>query len=257
MTNMPSSPNPDITAGGLPGVRPGSGAMFDRIARRYDLINRLMSGGLDILWRRRTVRSLALGGEPSKVLDLATGTADLALETARSENRTQVVGIDPSAEMLAVGRRKITAAGLDGRIELRTGSAESLPFDDDSVDGVTIAWGIRNVADRPAALREMARVTRPGGRVAILEATEARGLLGRPARFYVHHVVPRIGALLSGAAEYRYLQSSIEAFPPPEDFADMMRQNGLDIVEVVPMIAGVTHLFVGTPTVSENPGGVR
>ncbi|MEM1202197.1 MAG: bifunctional demethylmenaquinone methyltransferase/2-methoxy-6-polyprenyl-1,4-benzoquinol methylase UbiE [Acidobacteriota bacterium] len=241
--------------GGASGVRPGSGAMFDRIARRYDLINLLMTGGLDRLWRRRAVKALALGSE-SRVLDLATGTADVALAVAEHHGDAEVVGLDPSTEMLDIGRGKVTKAGADRRIRLEEGEAEALPYDDDSFDGVTISFGIRNVGDRDAGLREMARVTRPGGRVVILEGTEPRaGLLGWPSRFYMHHVIPRIGGWLSRQAEYRYLQSSIEAFPAPKDFARQMERCGLEVLEVRPMTFGVCCLFVARPAATADAGG--
>lgn len=239
----------DAASGSNPpgGLRPGSGAMFDRIAHRYDLVNDLMTFGLDRGWRRSTVRALRLG-PGARVLDLATGTGAMALEVIRQHADASVVGVDPSAGMLALGREKVKAAGWSERIDLRQGEAESLAFDDDSFDGVCMGYGIRNVADRAGALREIARVLRPGGRVAILEATEARrGLMAFGARVYVHHVMPRIGALLSGASEYRYLQSSIAAFPPPDEFADMMAENGLRALEVRPITFGANTLFVGAP----------
>lgn len=263
MTHTSTRPTSDL-AGAEPSVRPGSGAMFDRIADRYDLINRILTGGLDARWRRLAVDALDLApgaldtpgsARSTRVLDVATGTADLALEAARRLPGARITGLDPSEEMLAVGRRKVDAAKLGERIELVPGEAESLPFDDDTFDGTTIAWGIRNVADRPAALREMARVTKPGGRVAILEATEARGLLAVPARFYVRHVVPWIGTILSRQAEYRYLQRSIAAFPSPEDFARMMAANDLQPIDTISMISGVCHLFVATPGPATNVEG--
>lgn len=225
-------------------VRLGSGEMFDGIARRYDLVNRVLSLGVDQRWRRRTVEALALR-PGDRVLDLATGTADLALRIACAHPEVEVVGVDPSAGMLAVGARKVEAAGLATRVTLRRGDARALPFPDDSFDASTIAFGIRNVPDRALGLREMARVTRPGGRVAILELSEPRsGLLGPLARFHVHRVVPFLGALLSGAREYRYLRSSIEAFPPPAAFAETMREAGLDVARVTPLTFGVCCLYV-------------
>ncbi|HLU66954.1 MAG TPA: ubiquinone/menaquinone biosynthesis methyltransferase, partial [Kofleriaceae bacterium] len=209
-------------------VAPGSGAMFDRIARRYDLLNRVLSLGLDRAWRRRTAAALELGAAP-RVLDLATGTGDLALAILRRHPDATVVGIDPSAAMLAIARDKIARRGLARSVELQVGIAEQLPLADASVDAVTIAFGLRNVPDRERALREMARVTRPGGRVAVLELGEPRGrVLGPLARFHIHRVVPRLGALLSGAREYRYLERSIAAFPPPEEVAAMMVRAGLE-----------------------------
>lgn len=225
----------------------GSGAMFDRIAGRYDRLNRILSLGIDTFWRRRTVAALELPPQ-ARVLDLATGTADLALSVLRRHPGAQVVGIDPSAGMLEVGRRKVCAAGLAAAITLDQGDAQRLPFADASFDGVAIAFGIRNVPDRPKALAEMARVTRPGGRVAILECSEPRrGLLAPLARLYIHNLVPHIGALLSGAAEYGYLQRSIAAFPPPEAFAEMMAAAGLEVREIRPLTFGVCHLYVATP----------
>lgn len=226
-------------------ARDGSGAMFDGIAHRYDLLNRLMSMGIDQRWRRLTIRALALRPGAS-VLDLATGTADMAILAARMHPAVSVIGVDPSQGMLDVGRRKVEQAGLAQRIHLQRGEAEHLELADASVDGVCIAFGIRNVADRMQGLREMARVTRPGGRVAILELSEPRsGLLSPLARFHIRSVVPTLGALLSGAREYRYLQRSIAAFPPAEVFAEMMRTAGLRMLSTTALTFGVCHLYVG------------
>lgn len=225
----------------------GSGAMFDAIARRYDMLNRILSFGVDRGWRRRTVEALELV-PGARVLDLATGTADLAIQIARSQQDVRVVGVDPSSRMLEVGAAKIERRGLGGCVELRLGDAQALPFDDDAFDACSIAFGIRNVSDRLRGLREMARVTRPGGRVAVLELGEPRGgLLGPLARFHIRQVVPRIGALLSGAREYRYLQQSIAAFPDPETFGAMMREAGLRVLQVRPLTFGVCNLYVGAP----------
>lgn len=222
--------------------------MFDRIAHRYDLLNRVLSLGNDQRWRRRAVRALELGGRDRPlVLDLATGTADLALLIAGGHPTSRVVGLDPAERMLERGRAKAAAAGLADRVHLVTGDAQHLPFPDGVVDGITMAFGIRNVPDREAALGEMRRVTRPGGRVAVLELTEPAGAgpLARAARFHVHTLVPRIGAILSGAREYAYLQESIAAFPPPARFATMMEDAELDVVRVERILFGVCHLFVG------------
>lgn len=228
-----------------PEPRAGSGAMFDRIAHRYDLLNRVLSLGIDQRWRRRTVRALQLDHSPARVLDLATGTADLALLLARQYAEVHVVGLDPAERMLAVGRAKIRKAGLADRVRLLAGDAETLPFADAAFDGVTIAFGIRNVPDRPRALCEMRRVTRPGGRVAVLELSEpGGGIMGRIARFHVHRLVPWIGGVLSGAREYGYLQRSIADFPPAERFAGHMEEAGLEAVRVERLTLGVCHLYV-------------
>ncbi len=226
-------------------VRAGSGAMFDGIARRYDLLNRIISLGIDQSWRRRAVGLLALEG-PCRVLDVATGTGDLAIETTRLLPSSVVVGVDPSTGMLGVGREKIASKGLEERVSLAEGEAESLPFEDETFDGVTIAFGIRNVADRPKGLREMARVVRPGGRVVILELSEPeRGIMSSLAKLHIHGIVPAVGGLLSGSREYGYLQASIAAFPQPDRFAEIMRGAGLEVEEVVKLTFGVAHIFVG------------
>jgi demethylmenaquinone methyltransferase / 2-methoxy-6-polyprenyl-1,4-benzoquinol methylase len=231
------------------GAREGSGAMFDGIAHRYDLVNRVISLGIDQSWRKKTVKSLELqpGG---KVLDLATGTADLAIMIARLHPHVSIVGVDPSEKMLEVGQKKLEASQLTERIELQVGDAQALKFPDRTFDGLCIAFGIRNVPDRLQGLREMARVTKAGGRVAILELSEPRGgVLGPLARFHVHSVVPTVGALLSGAKEYRYLQKSIAAFPPSNEFEALMREAGLRIVASESLTFGVCHLYVGEPIV--------
>lgn len=226
---------------------PGSGEMFDQIARRYDLLNRLMSMGIDQSWRRKTVAAMDLP-RGAEVLDLATGTADLAMMIARRHPDARVVGTDPSSQMLEVGIDKIVRAGLEDRVVLEEGDAQALPFDSDAFDGCCIAFGIRNVPDRDAALREMARVTKPSGRVAVLELSEPRmGALSPIARFHVRKVIPRIGGMLSGSKEYRYLQESIAAFPPAEQFAEQMKQAGLDVLDVKPLTFGACTLFVARP----------
>jgi len=156
---------------------------------------------------------------------------------------SSVVGSDPSAGMLEVGREKVARGGLSARITLEQGDAQALPFADASFDGVTMAFGIRNVPDRVAALREMHRVTRAGGRVGVLELAEPDNPF---ARLHVHHIVPRLGAFISGAKEYRYLQTSIEAFPPPDAFCELMRAAGFVRTDVHRLAFGAAHIFVGT-----------
>ncbi len=237
MTPAPATANPP--------ARMGSGAMFDTIADRYDLLNRLMSVGLDQSWRRKTVEALQVpaGG---RVLDLATGTADLAIRIADRHPDAAVVGVDPSEGMLSVGRRKVAELGLDERVELRVGDAQALDLETNSCDGVTIAFGIRNVPDRAKALREMARVVRPGGRIAVLELSAPKtGLTAMAVRFQIRFIVPLIGRLLSGAAAYGYLRDSVEAFPAPDEFATVMESAGLNIVKVQRLGFGACALFVG------------
>ncbi len=234
-------------------LRMGSGEMFDAIAERYDTMNRLLSLGIDQGWRKKTVAALDLS-DGARVLDVATGTGDLAIQIARSPvEDVRVIGLDPSEGMLAVGRSKVAESGLD-TVELVCGDAQSMPFKDDAFDGVSIAFGIRNVPDRLKGLREMARVTKPGGRVVILELSEPRnGIMGPLARFHIRTVVPWMGALLSGAKEYRYLQESVAAFPPPEEFAELMADAGLEVLAVHRLTFGVCCLYVAQPSEAGQP----
>ena len=213
----------------------GSGAMFDRIARRYDLLNRVLSLGMDQRWRRRAVRALA-PRDGGQYLDVATGTGDILLAILAQAPGATVVGLDPSPGML-----ERAAAKVGPGVKLVPGDASALPFADASFDGVSIAFGIRNVPDRPGAVGEMALLLRPGGRLEVLELNEPRNPL---ARLHVHHVVPWIGSLVSGAREYRYLQRSIAAFPPPGAFAALLEVAGLRVA-VTPLTMGVATLFVG------------
>lgn len=225
-------------------VAPGSGEMFDAIAPGYDRMNRILSLGIDRRWRRATTEALHLmGGE--RVLDVATGTADLALDLARHHPSVTVEGVDPSGEMLAIGRRKIEAAGLSGRVRLTRGDAQALAYEDDSFDAATIAFGIRNVPDRDRGLAEMARVTRPGGCIAVLElSAPGRGWRTRLARAWMTHAVPLLGALLSSPRAYRYLRTSIVDFPSPAQFATQLERASLIVEEVRPLTFGSAHLFV-------------
>ncbi len=221
--------------------------MFGGIAKRYDLLNRVISLGVDQRWRQQTVEALGLDSPAhATVVDLATGTGDLGILTAKRFPRVRIVGVDPSVEMMAVGKRKVAARGLADRITFVEGDAQRLPFSDASIDGLTMAFGIRNVPDRAQALSEMVRVLRPGAKAAILELSEPQeGVFGALGRFHMHRVVPWVGAMLSGEREYRYLPQSIAAFPKPDVFADMMRSAGFAVNAVVPFTFGVCQLFVG------------
>lgn len=226
--------------------------MFDAIAGRYDLLNRILSLGMDQRWRKAASRALDLApNRPARVLDVATGTGDLALEIARQFPLATVTGLDPSERMLAIARQKAVNRNqnqtLSTRLVLLAGDAQRLEFPDGYFDGATIAFGIRNVPDRLRGLREMRRVVRPGGKVVVLElAQPRRGWLALGPRFYIRVVVPLIGALLSGRREYRYLQRSIHAFPPANEFADLMQTAGLSEVRYRSMTFGAVTLFVGT-----------
>ncbi len=234
-----------------PQAKGGSGEMFDAIADKYDLVNRVISLGIDQSWRRKAVRAMNLA-DAARAIDLATGTGDLAILTAKTHPQVHVLGLDPSTKMLAVGEVKVKAAELEGRVVLKVGDAQAIDAPDASVDATSISFGIRNVPDRAKALREMARVVRPGGRVVILELAEpTTPVLGSLARWHIHTLVPAIGAALSGAREYRYLEKSIAAFPPREEFAALMESSGLRVLAAEPLTFGVATLYVATPATEE------
>ena len=220
-------------------TREGSGGMFDAIAPRYDLMNRLISLGLDRSWRRALI---ATQHGAARILDLATGTGDVALELVRRYPQAEVLGVDPSEGMLRLGRQKLTRA-RQSRVRLVRGDACKLGLAENAVGGATMAFGIRNVPDRPAALAELRRVIQPGGVLAILELSEPEGLLGAPARFHMHQVVPRLGTWLSGAQEYAYLARSIAAFPPPAEFCGLCEAAGFEEVQARRLSFGVVHLY--------------
>lgn len=222
--------------------------MFDRIAPRYDLLNRLLSGRRDVAWRNAMAQYLP-AGERLLVLDLATGTADVLISLARRASRVQGgLGVDPAGAMLSLGQEKLAAKGLSGRFRLARGDAAAPPVAAASVDAVTIAFGIRNVADAPTALAEMHRVLKPGGRSIILEfSLPGNALFRRVYLLYFRHVLPRIGGLISGdPSAYRYLNATVEEFPYGEAFCELMREAGFREVTAQPLTFGIATIYCGT-----------
>ena len=202
--------------------------VFTRVAGGYDRLNRILSLGLDVVWRRRALARLERGGGdgPSSILDLATGTADFAIEAARRFPAASVTGIDLTPAILDIGRRKVANAGLSGRISLREGSAMALPFGECSFDAVLCAFGFRNFPDIPASLAEAARILRDGGRLAVLEFFRPRyALLGAFTAGWLRC----LSALFApgAAAEYAYLRASIARTCSAEEFVAMAREVGL------------------------------
>ncbi len=224
--------------------------MFDRIARRYDLLNRLLSFGRDVAWRKAMVRMMACDRPAAgilRLLDVATGTGDVLLAAEKECRLSLGVGLDPSAGMLSVGMDKVRGRGLRERLHLVQGDAQHLAFAPDYFDALTIAFGIRNVADPVAGLREMCRVLKPGGRALVLEFSLPGNPLFRPLYlFYFRHVLPRIGGVISGDAEaYRYLNRTVEAFPYGEAFCAMMREAGFASTKAHPLTLGIATLYCG------------
>ncbi len=219
--------------------------MFDAIAARYDLLNHVLSGGLDVYWRWRAVRRLQVA-DGASTLDLCAGTCDVARSIIRGGKARRVFAIDFSAEMLRVGRGKLEAEDRLSAIPLARGDAMAIPLADRSVDAVTIAFGIRNVQDPRMTLREVARVMKPGGRVAILEFSTPQLLGIRQAYlWYFRHVLPRVGRLISRHGEaYSYLPASVDGFAAPHDFVAQLEAAGFAAARAVPLTLGVVYLYV-------------
>ncbi len=222
-----------VETGRLPaeGVR----RMFDRIAPVYDAMNRLMTAGLDRRWRRLTVEATVRRGD--RVLDSCCGTGDLAI--AARQAGAQVTGLDFSERMLERARRK------DPSIEWLQGDALALPFDDGSFDAATVGFGVRNLEDLDAGLRELARVLRVGGRVGILEITRPRGLLAPFYRLWFDVLIPLAGKVLPGGAAYTYLPASVRRFPGPDELAEQLRGSGFRDVSFRLLAGGIVALHVG------------
>ena len=219
--------------------------MFDAIAGRYDLLNHLLSVGIDRRWRKRAIRSLQLTGR-ERVLDLCTGTGDLAIAAMRARPPARrVVGVDFAGAMLRVGRDKLQRERLDDRIALVRGDAVRVPVADASIDAVTIAFGIRNVEHVALACAEMQRVLAPGGRLAILEfAVPTTPCLSALYLWYLRHVLPKIGGAVSRhSAAYGYLPASIGAFATPDEFVKILRQAGFSEIAATRLTFGSVILY--------------
>jgi demethylmenaquinone methyltransferase/2-methoxy-6-polyprenyl-1,4-benzoquinol methylase len=217
--------------------------MFDRIAPRYDLLNRCLSAGFDRRWRRRGVDALALVGG-ARLLDLCTGTADVLIEWLGRDARNSGVGVDVSPAMLAIGRGKLARHGDAGRSALAVSDAERLPFADAVFDGAAVAFGLRNVAGRAAALGEAARVLKPGAPLVVLEIGWPTGRLGRAYRRYFSYVLPQVGGWLSrDARAYAYLPESVRLFPPPAEMMAELRAAGFEDAAALPLTGGIVWLY--------------
>ena len=221
--------------------------MFAEIAPRYDLVNRLLSGGIDVLWRRTTVRRVPLPAAGS-LLDVCCGTGDLALAYAAAAGpEVRIVASDFCRPMLDRGEEKAARAGR--AIEWIEADAMALPFADAEFDLVTVAFGLRNIADTARGLAEMARVTKPGGRLAILEFSLPRSALIRTGYlWYFRNVLPRLGNAVArnGSDAYTYLNQSVEEFPSGERLAALVRAAGYETVEMVPLSFGIATLTIAT-----------
>ncbi|HWK02877.1 MAG TPA: bifunctional demethylmenaquinone methyltransferase/2-methoxy-6-polyprenyl-1,4-benzoquinol methylase UbiE [Puia sp.] len=220
--------------------------MFDRIAFRYDFLNRFLSGGIDIYWRKKAIRELAAVPR-SKILDVATGTADMAIMMTRYLSPEKITGIDISTGMLEIGRQKIARLKLEGQVELYTGDSEAIHFPDNSFDAISVAFGVRNFENLEKGLQEMLRVLRPGGRLVVLEFSQPKKAGFRQLyEIYLRLVAPGIGRLLSKSREaYAYLNESVKAFPEGEDFVGILDKNGYIHTRLKRLSLGICTIYIG------------
>ncbi len=220
--------------------------MFGEISPRYDLLNHLLSGGTDIYWRWRTVRAAAPEGD-APILDVCTGTGDLAFAYKKKAGDTPVIGSDFTHEMLVLANSKQPSSSKQP-VEFLEADAQQLPFAENSFQIVCVAFGLRNVADTMRGLKEMARVCRPGGRVVVLEFSMPQNRLIRGCyRWYFRHILPRIGQLLARNSQfaYNYLPQSVSEFAQGETLSAMMRDAGLSTVTFRPLTFGIATLYIG------------
>ena len=222
--------------------------MFDNIAPTYDKLNHIMSLNIDRIWRRRVMR-IVRRSKAVKIMDVATGTGDLAIAIAKRADRTQILGVDLSEEMLAVARRKVQKQGLEERIMLEKGDAENLSMvADGSIDAVTVAFGVRNFENIERGLREMWRVLKPGGKLVVLEFSTPRNRVIRWVYAqYFHRLVPRIGGIISkDKRAYVYLPESVDEFPSPERFSQMLKDCGFMRVKRRSQSFGIADIYEAT-----------
>ncbi|MBE7173794.1 MAG: bifunctional demethylmenaquinone methyltransferase/2-methoxy-6-polyprenyl-1,4-benzoquinol methylase UbiE [Williamsia sp.] len=219
--------------------------MFDRIAFRYDFINRFLSAGIDKYWRRRAIRELkAL--RPKQVLDVATGTGDVAILVHRMLRPDRVTGVDISEGMLELGRKKIAKLMLNKEIQLLKGDSEAINFPEASFDAVTVAFGVRNFEHLRSGLQEMLRVLKPGGKLVVLEFSKPRKIFQGLYSMYMKTVAPGVGSLLTHNREaYQYLTNSVKAFPEGNDFLTILKEVGYSNTYLKTLSLGICTIYCG------------
>ncbi len=220
--------------------------MFDNISGTYDFLNHFMSLGIDILWRKKAIRSLKKHN-PQLMLDVATGTGDFALESIRQLNPAKIIGVDISAGMLEIAREKIAKKELEGQFEVQLGDSEGLQFEDGVFDAVTAAFGVRNFENLEKGLADICRVTRPGGRAVILEFSKPRVFpVKQLYNFYFHKITPFIGRVFSkDSRAYEYLPESVAQFPDGKEFTDILKKVGFSEAIARPQFFGVCTIYIG------------
>ena len=228
------------------GKREQVAEMFDNISPKYDLLNRVLSGGIDLYWRKKAI-SLLKKEKPQLILDIATGTGDLAIEAVRQLNPEKVIGVDISAGMLKYGVEKMKKLGLQDKIELRMGDSETLLFDDNTFDAVIVSFGVRNFENLLKGLTDMHRVTKSGGSCVVVEFSKPRSFPFKQLYgFYSATVLPFIGRLISkDNSAYAYLPESVQAFPDGSDFLEIFQQAGFKNTVCIPLTFGICSIYIG------------
>lgn len=221
--------------------------MFDRIAFRYDFLNHFLSLGIDKGWRRKALKYLQ-ASDPKNILDIATGTADLAILEARMLHAEKITGVDISLGMLELGTKKVRQAGLSDKISLQLADSESLPFSDNSFDAVTSAFGVRNFENIEKGLAEMSRVLRPGGNAVILEFTSPTVFpVKQFFQLYFRYITPWIGKWIARSKEaYSYLPESVKAFPQGSGMVELLKQNGFQQAGCRSLTLGICAIYCAT-----------
>jgi len=220
--------------------------MFDRIAGRYDITNRVLSAGIDLKWRKKAILQLKKI-KPKQILDVATGTCDMAIISYRLLKPEKITGIDISGEMLKLGRKKIEKEGLTSVIDLQTGDSETINFADNSFDAVTVAFGVRNFENLEKGLKEMLRVLKPGGKLIVLEFSRPRLKFFRSLyHLYMSIVAPEVARWFSqNKKAYQYLNQSAKLFPERQNFVDILNSAGYSNTSFKPLSAGICCIYTG------------
>ena len=221
--------------------------MFNSIAFRYDFLNRFLSAGIDITWRKKAIKQLA-SLQPQTVLDVATGTADVALMTYDLLHPKKIIGIDISEGMLDLGRKKITARNLDNTIQLFSGDSENIGFEADTFDAITVAFGVRNFQNLSKGLEEMRRVLKPGGKMVVLEFSKPKNVLFKGVyNVYMNNIAPGFGKMVAKNKDaYQYLNDSVQAFPEGESFLGIMKEAGFRETYLQKLTLGICTIYCGS-----------
>lgn len=220
--------------------------MFNNISKKYDFLNHFLSLGIDIIWRKKSIKLLK-ELQPKIILDIATGTGDFAIE-ALSLNPTKIIGIDISEGMLAVGKEKMKQKGVGHIIDLQLGDSENLSFDSNYFDAYTVGFGVRNFENLEKGLSEMLRVLKPNGRAVILEFSKPKAFpVKQLYHFYFNRILPSIGNLISkDNAAYTYLPESVNAFPEGDEFVQILNKLGYKNVQAIPLMFGISSIYTAT-----------